>query len=100
MRNQNNRWKLLLFVSVIAWSFCEMYPPVKRDLTRQFQTTKAIRKDATFAEILARQQRLQQERPEHAFANLLEAVVGTQRHLPLFSRIRNQGPDGSFPARF
>ena len=73
MKNPSNRWKLLLVVLVVAWSFYEMYPPAGRNLAKEFQT-RAVRKDKTFSEILERLRNLQQERPERAFANLLEAI--------------------------
>ena len=73
MKTQNNRWKLVLVLSVIAWSLYEMYPPVGRSLAKQFQAT-AVRKDPTFTAIMGRQQSLQRERPERSFANLVEAI--------------------------
>src|ERR1035437_8864185 len=85
MKNPSNRWKFLLVVLVVAWSFYEMYPPAVRNLVKEFQA-KAARKDKTFSEILERARNLQQERPERAFANLLEAV-GTNditRYFPSF----------------
>jgi hypothetical protein len=51
MKTQNNRWKLVLVFSVIAWSLYEMYPPVGRSLAKQFYAT-AIRKDAIFTAIV------------------------------------------------
>ena len=63
----------MLVLSVIAWSLYEMYPPVGRSLAKQFQAT-AVGKDATFTAIVARQQSLQRERPDRAFANMVEAV--------------------------
>jgi SecD/SecF fusion protein len=73
MKTQNNRWKLVLVLSVIAWSLYEMYPPVGRSLAKQFQAT-AVGKDATFTAIVGRQQSLQRERPDRSFANMVEAV--------------------------
>jgi SecD/SecF fusion protein len=85
MMNPNNRWKLLFVVLVVAWSFYEMYPPVGRNLAKEFQA-RAVKKDKTFSEILERSRNLQQERPERAFANLAEAI-GTNditRYFPSF----------------
>jgi SecD/SecF fusion protein len=73
MKTQSNCWKLVLVLSVIAWSLYEMYPPVGRSLAKQFQAT-AMRKDAEFAAIMSREQSLQRERPGRPFANMVEAV--------------------------
>jgi SecD/SecF fusion protein len=73
MKTQRNRWKLVLVLSVIAWSLYEMYPPVGRSLAKQFQAT-AVGKDANFSAIVGRQQELQRERPDRSFANMVEAV--------------------------
>lgn len=73
MKTQNNRWKLVLVLSVIAWSLYEMYPPAGRSLAKQFQAT-AVRKDATFTAIVGRLQSLDRGRPERSFANIVEAV--------------------------
>ena len=70
--NKNLR-KFLLVLAVICWSFYEMYPPVGRDLAKEFEE-KAVRKDEVFTGIAARLKQLQQERPERAFANLVDAV--------------------------
>jgi len=60
-------------LGILAWSFYEMFPPVGRNLVKEFQD-KAVRRDPTFASITERVRVLQQERPERSFANLLEAT--------------------------
>ena len=67
-----------------------MYPPTGRNLAVEFQD-KAVRKDAAFTNIVERLQKLQQERPERPFANLVEAV-GTNditRYFP-FYEVKNE----------
>jgi len=51
--NQHSRWKLLLVVAVLAWSFYEMYPPVGRDLVKQFKA-RAVGRDAAFVGMVDR----------------------------------------------
>ncbi|HVZ17181.1 MAG TPA: protein translocase subunit SecD, partial [Terriglobales bacterium] len=73
-------------MAVIAWSLYEMYPPVGRDLAKEFQAV-AIRKDAAFSEMMRRFHELQDEHPERSFGNLAEAI-GTNdisRYFPTFS---------------
>ena len=80
-------------VLVVVWSFYEMYPPVGHSLAKEFQA-KAVRKDKNFSEIVERLQNLQQERPERAFANLVEAV-GTNdiaRYFPSYEVKEERNP--------
>lgn len=70
---------------ILAWSIYEMFPPVGRNLSKEFQA-KAVRKDTTFAGITERLRVLQKERPERSFPNLLEAT-GTNdltRYFPAY----------------
>jgi SecD/SecF fusion protein len=93
MKNRNNRWRFVFVVLVVVWSFYEMYPPVGRNLAKEFQA-KAVRKDKNFSEIVERLQNLQQERPERAFANLVEAV-GTNdiaRYFPSYEVKEERNP--------
>ncbi len=85
MKNRNNLWKFLIVVFVVAWSFYEMYPPVGRGVANEFQA-RAVRKDKDFSGIVERLQKLERERPEHAFANVVEAI-GTNditRYFPFY----------------
>jgi SecD/SecF fusion protein len=79
---KKNLRKLLLVLAVLCWSFYEMYPPVGRDLAKEFQD-KAVRKDEVFNQIVARLKQSQHERPERPFVNLVEAV-GTNDITPYF----------------
>ncbi len=88
--NRNNLWKFVFVLVVIFWSFYEMYPPTGRNLAVVFQE-KAVRKDPAFTNIVTLLQKLQQERPERPFANLVEAV-GTNsitNYFP-FYEVRNE----------
>ena len=81
MKN-NDFWKFILVALIICWSFYEMYPPTSRDLVKEFET-RAVSRDATFADIVARLGPLQKARPDHEFANLQEAI-GTNDIQPYF----------------
>ena len=70
---QNNRWRFILVIAIVAWSFYEIYPPTARDLVQQF-STRAQNTDAAFTNILQRLAPLQTARPDRSFANLQEAV--------------------------
>jgi SecD/SecF fusion protein len=73
--NRNNFGRFVLVVVIIIWAFVEMYPPVGRNLAAFFQE-KAVenRKDAAYANIVERLQKLQQTAPQRGFANLVDAV--------------------------
>lgn len=73
MNKRSARWKFLLVLFVVGWAFFEMYPPVGRNLAEEFQNN-AVNKDNTFTKIVARLEKLDRERPERAFANLVDAV--------------------------
>lgn len=90
---KSNLRKFLFVLLVLGWSFYEMYPPVGRDVAREFQQ-RAVRKDEVFAGIETRLKQLQQERPERAFANLVEAV-GTNditRYFPFYEVKAQRNP--------
>jgi SecD/SecF fusion protein len=70
---QNNRWRFILVVLIVAWSLYEIYPPTSRDLVQQF-ASRAENTDAAFTNILSRLAPLQAARPDREFANLQEAI--------------------------
>jgi SecD/SecF fusion protein len=93
MNNRTNRWKFLVVVFVVAWSFYEMYPPVGRNLAQEFEY-KAAEKDTNFSEIVGRLQQLDKERPQRPFANLVDAV-GTNditRYFPSYQTKEERNP--------
>ena len=82
--NRNHLWKFIFVVLVIVWSFIEMYPPTSTPLDKEFQQV-AVKKDAAFNGIVDQLQKLQTERPQASFGNLLEAI-GTNditRYFPM-----------------
>jgi len=81
MKN-NDFWKFILVAFIVCWSFFEMYPPTSRDLVKEFES-RAVSRDATFADIVARIAPLQKARPDREFANLQEAI-GTNDIQPYF----------------
>ena len=70
---QNNRWRFILVVLIVAWSLYEIYPPTSRDLVQEF-TSRAENQDVAFTNILQRLAPLQAARPDREFANLSDAV--------------------------
>jgi SecD/SecF fusion protein len=70
---QNNRWRFILVVAIVAWSLFEIYPPTSRDLVQQF-TSRAENPDAAFTNILQRLEPLQKAATNSEFANLTEAI--------------------------
>ena len=70
---QNNRWRFILVILIVAWSLYEVYPPTSRDLVQEF-TSRADNQDAAFTNILQRLAPLQAARPDRAFANLQDAI--------------------------
>jgi SecD/SecF fusion protein len=70
---QNNRWRFILVVLIVAWSLYEIYPPTSRDLVQEF-SSRAENTDATFTNILARLAPMQAARPDREFANLSDAI--------------------------
>ena len=70
---RNNIWKFVLVVFIVAWSLWELYPPTNRDLVEEFKS-RAVNTDTNFTAILTRVQALQQQAPDRAFANLMEAI--------------------------
>src|SRR5579862_1988202 len=77
--NQNNLWKFIFVLLVLAWSFVEIYPPVGTDLATAFKE-KAVRRDASFDAIIAKLDSLQKDHPEHAFNNIIEATGTNDLH--------------------
>ena len=72
MKN-NDFWKFILVAVIVCWSFFEMYPPTSRDLVKEFES-RAVNRDATLADIVARVAPLQKARPDREFADLQEAI--------------------------
>ena len=70
---QNNRWRFILVILIVAWSLYEIYPPTSRNLVQQFES-RAENTDAAFTNILTRLAPLETARPDLAFANLEEAI--------------------------
>jgi SecD/SecF fusion protein len=80
---KTDRWKFILVVLVVLWSFYEIYPPKSRDLIQQF-SARAENQDTNFAAILQQVQVLQQANTNREFGNLLDAI-GTndiQKYFP------------------
>ena len=73
MNRNTNRWKFALVAFILAWAIYESYPPASADLAATFEA-KADKKDTTFTNIMERFQRLRRDRPQAAFANLLQAI--------------------------
>jgi SecD/SecF fusion protein len=93
MKN-NDLWKFILVVAIICWSLYEMYPPTSQDLVKEFET-RAVNRDATFKEILARLAPLQKAAPNREFTDLQEAI-GTndlQRYFPFIDAKSELGPN-------
>jgi len=70
---QNNRWRFILVIAIVAWSLYAIFPPTSRDLVQEF-TSRADNTDAAFTNILQRLAPLQAARPDRAFANLTDAI--------------------------
>jgi SecD/SecF fusion protein len=79
---QNNRWRFVLVVLIVAWSLFEIYPPTSKPLAGEF-ASRAENRDAAFTNILERLTPLQQTRPDREFANLSDAI-GTNDIQPYF----------------
>lgn len=78
----NDFWKFVLVIAIICWSLYEMYPPTSQDLIKQFEA-RAVNRDATFKDILARLAPLQKAAPNREFTDLQQAV-GTNNIQPYF----------------
>src|SRR5205809_637651 len=74
--NRNHLWKLLIIVFVVAWSAFEIYPPNGRSVIEVFKE-EAIKKDATFSNIVERAEQLQKESTNRPPFALLKEAVGT-----------------------
>ena len=90
---QNNRWRFVLVVLIVAWSLFEIYPPTSKPLAGEF-ASRAENKDAAFTNILERLAPLQQARPDREFANLSDAI-GTndiQNYFPFITATNQLHP--------
>jgi len=88
---RGNRWKWGMVLLAIAWSLYNLYPPTSRDLVQVFRE-RAVNKDATFSNIWYQVVQLQQQRPDRAYGNLLDAI-GTndiRRYFPFFKGLENE----------
>src|SRR5450432_1821305 len=87
---QNNRWRFVLVVLIVAWSLFEIYPPTSKHLFGEF-ASRAEKTDAAFTNILQRLVPLQAARPDREFANLSDAIGtnGIQAYFP-FIDAKNQ----------
>ena len=70
---RNLFWKLVFVLFIVAWAAREIYPPTSRSLLVEFQN-RAVNRDATFTNILAQAQQLQQTNPQRVFGNLRDAI--------------------------
>ena len=70
---QNNRWRFILVILIVACSLYEIYPPTSRDLVQEF-SSRAVNPDAAFTNILQRLAPLDAARPDREFANLSDAI--------------------------
>lgn len=80
--NRNHLWKLLLILVVISWSVSELMPPKDRPLIEEFDRL-AEKRDTNFTAIIERAKKLQAERPDRSYANLVEAI-GTSELSAIF----------------
>ena len=82
---QNNFGRFLLVIAIILWSLYEVYPPTSRDLVQEF-TSRAVKKDATFTNILAQAEALQKAGTNNEFTALQEATSTNdlQGYFPFF----------------
>lgn len=89
--NQNSSWKWFLVFFVLAWSLWELYPPTSRNLVDQFNH-HASNRDTNFTQIVAEARKLEQERPNRSYLNLL-AAIGTNditRYFPDIKLAQNE----------
>ena len=93
---KKDSWKFILVVFIVCWSFYQVYPPTARDLAQQF-SSRAVKRDAAFADILQRLEPLQKARPDREFANLQEAI-GTNDIRPYFPFVNAK--DVLYPTTF
>jgi SecD/SecF fusion protein len=70
---QNNRWRFVLVILIVAWSLFEIYPPTSKHLFDEF-ASRAENTDVAFTNILQRLAPLQAARPDREFANLSDAI--------------------------
>ena len=79
---RNNFGRFILVICIVLWALFEVYPPTARDLVQEF-SRRAESKDATFTNILARVELLQQARTNTEFA-CLQAAAATNDLQPYF----------------
>lgn len=72
---QNNLGRFLLVIAIIVWALYEIYPPTSRDLVQEF-ASRAIKKDATFTNILMQAEAMQKAGTNNEFA-ALQMAAGT-----------------------
>ena len=84
---QNNLWRFILVLAIVAWSLYEIYPPTSRDLVQEF-TSRAENTDADLHEYLAAARaRCRRRGTNSEFAKLQDAI-GTndiQNYFPSIS---------------
>ncbi|HWI57475.1 MAG TPA: hypothetical protein VNZ22_09625, partial [Bacillota bacterium] len=71
--NRNNFWRFVLVLLVVLWSLYELYPPKGRDLVQVFRE-RAVSRDGTFSNIVAKVTSLQKTMPDRSYDNLAEAI--------------------------
>jgi SecD/SecF fusion protein len=83
---KNRAFWLTSVIVVLFWSIYNLYPPTGKDVTVAFKE-RAIRRDATYTNIVKRLNELQKINPDRSFANLVDAV-GTNsitNYFPIYS---------------
>ena len=89
MNKNNNFGRFLLVIGIIVWSLFEIYPPASRDLVKEF-SSRAVKPDAAFNDILAQTAALQKAGTNEFTA--LQLATGTndlQKYFP-FIAAQNQ----------
>ena len=89
MNKNNNFGRFLLVIGIIVWSLFEIYPPASRDLVKEF-SSRAVKPDAAFNDILAQTAALQKAGTNEFTA--IQMATGTndlQKYFP-FIAAQNQ----------
>jgi len=89
MNKNNNFGRFLLVIGIIVWSLFEIYPPASRDLVKEF-SSRAVKPDAAFSDILAQTAALQKAGTNEFTA--IQMATGTndlQKYFP-FIAAQNQ----------
>src|SRR5262249_12108786 len=71
---QNQFWKVVIILFIVAWSIYEFYPPTNRSLIDEFEN-QAVKRDAAFTNIVNEARSLQKQFPNREFGNLLTAIT-------------------------